>query len=207
MNDCIKNIADLLSNTNWSKNDILRIMTAFRQIIEKKGFQSKYPYLNLYANWAVHTEISRSITAFRILELLTDAMIIHNTNPASQPWINDAVIKGLSLHKFKKDIEDLCDELGIDRNILSQRENWKKFVQFLVTYELQSKPVKFPQKMKGKTKKIFDSIQNKASKTPSKNNAILGVSFLDYNGTLCWKIDTEETIRKGVTLIGPIGIL
>ena len=80
-------------------------------------------------------------------------------------------------------------------------------MQFLVTYELQRKPVQFPKTMKGKTKEIFDSIQQKASVTPSRNNAILGVSFLDYKGTLCWKIDTEETIRKGVTLIGPIGIL
>ena len=207
MDDHIKNITDLLSRNNWSKNDVLRIMTAFRHIIEERNFQSKYPYLNLYANWALHTKISSSITAFRILELLTDAMIAHNSNPNQGTWINDAVIEGLSLHLLKTDIENLCDELNINRTLLSDRKNWKKFVQFLVTYELQKKPVQFPKNMKGKTKKIFDSIQTKASKTPSRNNAILGVSFLDYQGTLCWKIDTEETIRKGATLIGPIGIL
>ncbi|MBI2474856.1 hypothetical protein HYV69_00295 [Candidatus Uhrbacteria bacterium] len=207
MEDHIKNITELLSHSNWSKNDILRIMTAFRHIIEEKGFQSKYPYLNLYANWALHTKISGSITAFRILELLTDAVIAHNKNPNEGTWINDAVIEGLSLHLLKTNIENLCDELNISRALLSERANWKKFVQFLVTYELQRKPVQFPQNMKGKTKKIFDSIQEKASKTPSRNNAILGVSFLDYNGTLCWEINTEETIRKGFRIIGPIGIL
>ena len=207
MDDHVKNIANLLSNTNWSKNDILRIMTDLRHIIEEKGFQSKYPYLNLYANWTLHPKISGSITAFRILELLTDAMISHNSDPTNGTWLNDAMIEGLSLHKLKKDIEDLCDAFGINRRILSQRENWKKFIQFLVTYELQRKPVQFPQKMEGMTKEIFDSIQIKASKVSSKNNAILGVSFLDFNGTLCWKIDTEETIQKGITVVGPIGIL
>lgn len=206
MDDHIKSITELLSHNNWSKNDILRIMIAFRHILEEKGFQSKYPYLNLYANWALHTKISNSITAFRILELLTNAMIAHNANPNEGTWINDAVIEGLSLHLLKTDIENLSDELGVNRMLLSERENWKKFVQFLVTYELQRKPVQFPKKIKGKIKKIFDSIQEKANKTLSRNNAVLGISFLDYQGKLCWKIDTAETIRKGVKVIGPIGI-
>ena len=119
MDDYIKNIIGIFSQTQWSKNDILRIMTAFRQIIEHQGIQSKYPYLNLYANWVVHPKIDKSITAFRILELLTDAMIAHNENPTKGTWINDAVIEGLSLHKLKDDIEKLCDEFNINKSIIS----------------------------------------------------------------------------------------
>lgn len=207
MNIYLDKITEVLSHNNWSKNDILRLMIAFRHIIEERNIQAKYPYLNLYANWVVHTEISKSITAFKILELLTDAMIKHNENPNEGIWINDAVIEGLSLRLLKANIKDLCHELSIKSELLNERDNWKKFVQFLVSYELREKPIKFPKKLTDKAKDIFDSIQNKANKTASKNNAVLGVSFLEYNGVLYWKIDTEETIEKDVKVIGPIGIL
>lgn len=203
----MKNIAAIFVTTDWQKNDMLRVMTAFRHIIEGEKKQSTYPYLNLYASWVVHPEISDSITALKILELLTDAIIAHNENSSVGKWINDVIIDALSFHKLKTDIENLCDELSIKRDILGEHANWKKFVQFLVTYELQRKPIKFPQRMKPKTKKIFDSIHNKVSKTSSKIGAVLGLSFLDYKNTLCWKIDTEWTIQKGVTLMGPIGVL
>lgn len=200
-------ISDILSRSDWTQDNILRIMIAFRHILEEKKLESKYPFLNLYCDWVLHPEISRSTTGFKILEFLTDAMIAHNSNPKKSKWINDAINEIISLHKFKENIETLCQELNINRDVLINKENWKKFVQLLIIYELQKKPIKFSDNLKGKARYIYDSIQSKASKSGYKGNAILGISFTTHQGNIYWKIDTEESIKNGLTIVGQIVII
>lgn len=207
MNPYTKNVSDVLSKSNWTPDNILRIMTAFRHILEEKKLQSKYPFLNLYCDWVLHPEISRSPVGLKILEFLTDTMIAQNSNPKKSKWINDAINEILSLHKLKENIEALCDELNISKNVLINKENWKKFVQLLIVYELQKKPIKFSASLKGKAKSIYDSIQQKANKSGHKYNAILGISFTIYQENICWKIDTAESIQKEQIILGNVVII
>lgn len=191
----------LLLRTNWAENDILRIITSLRHIIENQELQYKYKYLNLYCNWVLHPEISKSTTAFEILELLTDSIIAHNKNPLEGKWLNDAIIEGLSLHKLLEDIINLCKELHFV-NVLEDFGNWKKFASMLIC-ELIDKPIKFPKVISNKTiANIYNSIQTKDS-----DNAVLGISFIIENDKICWRIDTKITIEKNITFIGPMAII
>jgi hypothetical protein len=192
-----------LSNTNWTENDILRIVTSLRHIIEEQKFQGKYKYLYFYCNWVLHPEISKSSTAFEILELLTDSMIAHNKNPLKGKWINDAIIEGLSIHKLQIDIINLCKEIHVV-NVLEDFNNWKKFALMLFC-ELIDKPIRFPNVINNKIiKDFYDSIQKKAKNI---DDAVLGISFTIDNNRIFWRIYTKTSIEKNLRVIGPMAII
>lgn len=201
----------ILSNSSWSEDSILRAMSSFRHIIEEKGIQKEYEYLNLYCNWTLHPEIDKSSKGFDILQSLSNAFTEHNSNPNGPKWIGDQVIESLSLHKLKEDIERFCDELKINKELISSKEGWEQFVTFLIINELQNKPIKIPEELGKKMGiKITESLKDENDNTVLEISYIL-FDFVDKNNQstrkICWNIVTPTTKRKNITLLGPIAII
>lgn len=53
---------------------IIKLIVLIRETIEFENAQSKYPTLNLYCNWRLHTQISGSATAYRMLLKITESI-------------------------------------------------------------------------------------------------------------------------------------
>ncbi|MCL5010685.1 MAG: hypothetical protein M1127_00520 [Patescibacteria group bacterium] len=199
----LERIKSEIQQNSWNNKDIVSLMNFFRHILESSKSQGKYKYINLYSNWVFHTEITKNSVAMDILDILTDSMIKHNVNPKDGKWVNDAIIEGLSLHLLREEILSFSKEfnLGTDVNIY-EFNNWKNFAVSLIK-ELLNKPLKVIQ-----NKTIYNNLIDKANKSGYIGNAVLAIYFwVDNNGIVHWKIDTPESLRKGVSVIGPMSII
>src|ERR1035437_6578522 len=109
-----KEIEETLQKATLTKANITYVMAQFRLLIEENNLQEKYKFLNLYCNWTLHTQITGSKTAYRILEYLTDSLISHNKDVKNAKHINDAIIEGLSIHKLLIDVINIGQEYTIN---------------------------------------------------------------------------------------------
>ncbi|MCL5772962.1 MAG: hypothetical protein M1536_01085 [Firmicutes bacterium] len=205
-----KEIQETLQKSTWSKESITYIMAQCRLLIEENNLQEKYKFLNLYCNWTLHTEISGSKTAYRILEYLTDSLISHNQDPINSKWINDAIIEGLSLHKLLEDLINVGQEYNITSSSkFSDLNIWKPFTKTLVDI-LAERPLNFPTLITNSSKSTYDSIIKKAEDSGNKEaNAVIGIQFIrDENlGQQCWEIRTIGSVQKKVRIVGPIAFI
>jgi hypothetical protein len=201
----LERIQSILKRNDWDYKDVIVLMHSFRQILEINNTKPKYKYINLYSNWVFHAKITENQVAMAILDILTDSMISHNANPTKRKWINDAIIEGLSLHLLRKEILSFSKDYNVGKDInIYKFNNWKNFVSSLIE-ELLDKPLKVDE---NKNKEIYSKLIGKAKESGYIGNAVLGISFLiNNNGVVYWKIDTPETLRKGVTVIGPMSII
>jgi len=199
----LESIKAEIQKGSWSNKDIVSLMNSFRHVLELGKSQIKYKHINLYSNWVFHTEITKNSTAMGILDILTDSMIKHNTNPNNGKWVNDAIIEGLSLHLLREEVLLFSKDFNLGTNInIYEFDNWKNFAVSLIK-ELLDKPLRTDQ-----NNAIYNNLIDKAKKSGYIGNAVLGISFLvNNNGFVYWKIDTPETLRKDVTLVGPMSII
>ena len=189
------------------KSDLVNSMINIRLIIENKKYQNKYKILNLYCNWVLHNQISGSVTAFRILEELTDSMIAHHKHLPNVKWINDAIIEVMRLHRFQVEILDFAKEFSINLKIFENLEFWKGFGCLLLT-TLIERPLKFPKKLTNpKVKRIYNSIVQKANVSGHLINGVIAISFVSKNNQIYWKIKTLEPKTKYVDIIGPMSVI
>ena len=59
-------------------NDIASIMVVIRNELEKNNKKEDFRFLNMFCNWCVHPEISRSKKGFEIIELFAKAISTHD---------------------------------------------------------------------------------------------------------------------------------
>lgn len=200
----------VLAQKVWSKADVLFVMTQLRQLIENKGLQEKYKFLNLYCNWTVHTEISGSNTGYRILEYITDAFIAQNGDPENTMWINDAVIEGLSLHNLLDDIIKIGQGYNISTSSkFLNLDNWIPFASILLDILIE-KPLCFPKVLNNKAKEIHDSIIAKANRSTGGDlNAVIGILFTRDKETdeLLWEVNTIGSEKKQIHIVGQIAFI
>jgi len=190
-----------------TKSDLVNSMVNVRLIIENKKYQNTYKILNLYCNWILHNQISGSVTAFRILEELTDSMIAHNKGLPNVKWINDAIIEGMRLHRFQAEILDFAKEFDINLKTFENLEFWKVFGRILLS-TLIERPLKFPKNLTNpKVKKIYDSIVQKANDSGCLVNGVIAISFVNINNQIHWKINTLDPKNKYMDIIGPMSVI
>ncbi|KFJ43823.1 hypothetical protein IBE48_08595 [Francisella philomiragia] len=206
MNELIKELEQILLPSRLSTSGVVHAMSNMRLIINKKKLESKYNILNLYCNWILHDSITASNTALRILERLTDSMILHNAGDESK-WINDSIVEGFNIHTLQQEMIFLADELNIEIvGLLKTKSYWKDFVRILIK-KLIGRPLKFPDKPKYKAKEIQDSIISKTVKSGSDANGVLSICFIKHNNSIFWKMETIATKKKSINLIGPMSIV
>lgn len=210
MSKYAKDINIVLSQNIWTKADITHVMAQFRLIIEEDKLQAKYAYLSLYCDWILHTEISRSKTAYRMLESLTDCFINSYKDPDNSKWINDAVIEGFALHKLLENIMEIGQEFKIAASAkFTQLNNWTHFA-FLVLDILVGKPLTFPNPLTSSAKLSYNCIILRAEKAGDiEKNAVVGFSFYKDNdsGRYHWEIKTIHSLKIGYRILGEIAFI
>lgn len=210
-NNYIKEIDQTLRKSAFAKTDITYVMTQFRLLIEDNNLQEKYKFLNLYCNWTLHSKISESKTAYRILELITDSLISHNKDPQNSKWLNDAIIEGLSLHKLLEDIIDIGQEYDItETSKFADLNSWKIFAKILVDV-LVERPLNFPSPITNSAKPIYDSVMKKAEDSGHKDeNAVIGIQFVypdEFPTVRNYQLFTLSSKAKNIKIIGPIAFI
>ncbi|MFH1798008.1 MAG: hypothetical protein ABH844_01505 [Candidatus Omnitrophota bacterium] len=207
MKQSLLEIEKTYNSDQLTKSDLVNSMINFRLSIEERKYQSKHKILNLYCNWILHNEISGSATAFRILEELTDSMIVHNDGQSSGKWINDAIIEGVKLHRLQAEILDFAKEFNINLKIFKSLEFWKSFGGILLSTLVQ-RPLKFPKNLPNpKMKKIYNSIVQKTTDSGYLVNGVIALSFVSRESKIHWKIGTLDPKNEHVVIIGPMAVI
>jgi hypothetical protein len=140
---------------NFSDNDAIAMMVHIREILERSKNKDKFPILNLYCNWTVHTEIEGSTPGYRILARITD--ILMNSN---DPNIWDHQIsQELSSAILRQELITLFSENRISTHIFDSAATWTMFGQHFFKAILNKK-LRYPQNPAIKT--IYNGVVDKA---------------------------------------------
>jgi hypothetical protein len=207
MKKSLNEIHTIISLGKLSKSEVLTIMVNLRVFLEENSGKDDYPIIKLYCNWIVHSKINASYDAFKILEMLTDSLILHDNGSESGKWINDAIIEGLGLHKLQLELLEFNKKHPCGFEFVSDFENWKSFASILV-YSLIDRPITFPEKLTNKKyKRIYNDIETKSLAIGSLVYAVVYLEFIKYEDRIYWEIKTLMTIKKGVKIVGPLSII
>ena len=103
----------------FSDSTAVHLMVLSRHLLERDKTKSKYPTLNLYCNWTVHTELEGSRVAYRMFSKLSQ---IHAVTPER---IDEEVSEALSLLKLRKELIALLRTAGVNTPIFDSIAGWE----------------------------------------------------------------------------------
>src|SRR5215831_6831814 len=122
---------ELLSAEPWTEKRVVYFLVQIRRILEQeKKLKKKYPALNFFCCWAVHSK-AKGGGAERILKRFDDAHLYLAQSDSNS--IPDQVIQTLgttmSLRKFYTDVESFLGERNLPTSILEIRQRWLEFLE------------------------------------------------------------------------------
>jgi hypothetical protein len=123
-------------------NDILSIMTVLRIQIENDNQKSTYQWINLFANWCVHSKISKSNLAIDIFRTFYGALGNYDfTKGQSMKGFYDYIF-----NKLRNELRGLLHQHNIPTGLM---DNEQAFCAFLIGLLLivKDRPVETPDKL------------------------------------------------------------
>lgn len=212
MNLILDRINRILSQNKWSESDIYNVMANFRQLLEENNLKEKYQILNLYCNWTLHTSIKQSISAYRILERISDALILYGAGEYEEGHVSDIVIETIALHKLFEEIMELSDKYKIEASVKFQDiDTCHLFVGELLLI-LLGKPLVIDHnslKRNKKLEKIGENMYRKclAQKISPDYYLVLGFAFVIANNKINWRLMTKYTVNNNISLTGKVVLI
>lgn len=110
---------------NFSDSDAISMMVFTRELLEKSKKTDKFPVLNLFCNWTVHTELEGSISAYRILAAITD-ILLSTGDPNKRAQL---ISQELSSARLRQELIRLYTIYRISTHIFESAATWTMFGQ------------------------------------------------------------------------------
>jgi hypothetical protein len=191
-----------------SQSDIVKIIIDIRQILEKEHLKEKYQQLNFFCNWVLHVELSGSSICYKMLEKMTDALLIgfeidkiSNSRLSPTEYFTNKAQNFLALDVLRKEFIDFFKIKGLPIYLFNDKKNWQGFANALI-HELSEKPIKFPaniEKQVSSTKprnktavRIFKRLMSKAN--GNERHVVRELSIISdskgFKGFYCWQVQT-----------------
>lgn len=184
--------------------DLESLMLNIRLVLEAEDLKEKYKILNLYCNWCMHSSIEESITAYRILENITQSIISNNQDPENSKWIHDAIIEGLKFHQLQYEILDFIDHFNLDIKMFSEDGFWKGFGAILI-HNLIERPIRLNNKTnKKKLKEILERIITMSEEKNQLQFAVFSLEFIYINLQQFFRILTGIAPDKQTEILGEL---
>jgi hypothetical protein len=116
---------------------VVYIIACVRKLIEFENAQQTYPALNFYCNWALHTKLSNSAEASRIVAVFDRAESfltqVHAAEPGQQisntapDWMGE-LNKEIALENFKSEFQQFCEARNVNGRLLLDERLWLRFL-------------------------------------------------------------------------------
>jgi len=158
-------IRELLARPALSKTDVTHLVTRVRIVLEERGWKQRYPHLNFYCNWALHSRLSGSALCYTILEQMTDALLAYDSGDSKA--IERKVGEILSIEQLRSGFIDLLGELDLPVGAFLERSVWRRLYGQVASL-IVDKPLTFPsgkalaKKGNRKIRAIYDRVQDRA---------------------------------------------
>jgi len=209
--DLIAKIRETVSKKEaLEEADVRSLMILVRKLLDQmqQSDQQSFLITRLFANWAVHVEITQSNTGLRILSAINDALVTFKS--ADTDAMRIGISKEIGFSALRREMKLFLDNTGIDDTIVSDNHVWAVFVNHLIEI-IRDVPLSFPPiSALDKTKrKIYDQIAHNPIK-PGAGVVAIQISNVDYSALgakdtgeiICLVIRTEDT----TTIVVPLPV-
>ena len=209
-NDLITKIRKTVSKKKaLEETDVRSLMILMRKLLDlmPQSDQQSFLIIRLFANWAVHVEITQSNTGLRILSAINDTLVTFKS--ADTDAMRTGISKEIGFLALRKEMKLFLNHTGINDSIVSDNHVWAVFITHLIEI-IRDVPLSFPPiSALDKTKrKIYDQI----ARNPIKRGAgvvAIQISIVDYSELgvkdtgeiMCLVIRTEDTTNIVVPLL------
>jgi len=209
-NDLITKIKETVSKKErMEEPDVRSLMILARKLLDQMPppDQQSFLIIRLFANWAVHNEITQSNTGLRILSAINDALVKFKSVDTDKLRIG--ISQEIGFSALRREMKLFFVHIGIDDIIISDNNVWAIFITRLIEI-IRDVPLAFPHLSSlNKTKrKIYDQIARNTIK-PGTGVISIQISIVDYaalgakdsGDLMCLVIRTEDTTTIVVPLI------
>jgi hypothetical protein len=190
------------------ETDVRSLMILVRKILDQMPppDQQSFLIIRLFADWAVHVEITQSNTGLRILSAINDALVTFKS--ANTDILRKGISQEIGFSALRREMKLFFGNIGIDDTVVSDNHIWAVFVTHLIEI-IRDVPLSFPQlSALDKTKrKIYDHIARNTIK-PGAGVISIQISNVGYDALgakdigeiMCLLIRTEDKTTTVVPL-------
>jgi hypothetical protein len=120
-----------------TERQVVYILAEIRKLLELENAKDRYPALNFYCDWALHSRISKSAEARRIVEIFDRAERFFtqmDNTPAGQQMVNpnwdwtNQLSPVVELQNLKFEFGQFCELHSITGNLVNDEEEWLRFM-------------------------------------------------------------------------------
>lgn len=180
--DLITKIRETVSkNEKLEEADIRSLMIIIRKLLDmmSSADQQLFLIIRLFANWAVHIEITNSNTGLRVLSAINDVLVAYKA--ADTDAMRARISQEIGFSALRKEIELFFDRIGVDDNLVADNCVWSVFVTNLIEI-IRDVPLAFPplSTLDKSKRKIYDKIARNPIK-PGAGVILIQISLVDYD--------------------------
>ena len=171
-------IEEFLKNPVFKIEYVSFFLINIRVLIESKKLKQKYPHINLYCNWLLHSELDREIVPTLVEDISKSFQ-----NFSTENELNIRITEILSIKEFVIQLKDLLWKAIINEEIdyqynIDDDDFWFSFVSILLTY-ITDRPLLL------KNQKVFKLVENL-------DVTIYGIQLKSYQNKIMVEILSKE---------------
>ncbi len=197
-------------NEALEETDVRSLMILVRKLLDQMlpSDQQSFLIIRLFANWAVHVEITQSNTGLRVLSAINDALVTFKS--ADTDILRKGISQEIGFSALRREMKLFFGNISIDDTVVSDNHIWAVFVTHLIEI-IRDVPLSFPQlfALEKTKRKIYDNIARNTIK-PGAGVISIQISNVDYDALgarnigeiMCLLIRTEDT----TTIVVPLEI-
>jgi hypothetical protein len=209
--DLIAKIRETVSKKeSLEEADVRSLMILIRKLLDlmQQSDQQSFLITRLFANWAIHIEITKSNIGLRILSAINDALVTFKS--ADTDALRNGISNEIGFSALRREMKLFLNNTGIDDTIVSDSQVWAVFVNHLIEI-IRDVPLSFPtvSTLDNAKRNIYDQI----ARNPIKHGAgvvAIQITNVDYSALgakdtgeiMCLAIRTEDT----TTIVVPLSV-
>ncbi len=141
----IEKLHSALTQPIETEMQVVYILVEIRKLLEHDGKKELYPAPNFYGNWVVHTKLSGSPVADRIVRLL-DEVMYRKANGTVDLKLEDEAVAFFNETLFREQLSALLESVGLPTELCTDDTTWhdfrKKLAGVIEDAPLELKPSK-----------------------------------------------------------------
>jgi hypothetical protein len=173
--------------------------------------QQSFLIIRLFANWAVHVEITQSNPGLRVLSAINEALVALKS--ADTEAMRVRITQEIGFSALRREMKKFFNHISVEDTLVSDNPVWAVFITCLIEI-IRDVPLSFPKisDLDEKKRRIYDQITHNPIK-PGAGVISIEISRVDYAalgakdmGTImCLRIRMEDTTTIVVPLLVDVG--
>lgn len=206
--DLIEKIGNTASKKETlEEEDVRTLMILARKLLDlMPDLNTQFVIIRLFANWAVHVEITKSNKGLRILSAINDTLVTYKS--ADTNALCTGISKEIGFPALRAELKQFFDHFHIVDSVTNDNRVWAVFVIHLIEI-IRDVPLSFPpiSTLDKRKRKIYDSIARNSIKDGAGVVAIQ-ISKIDYDSLgakdigerVCLIVFLEDTTKVVIPL-------